>query len=130
MIENDILRKLLGQSRGEYAKYLADGETDFLAEAGELLWQCLKADITQSNFMEKDNLTALKAAAAQMGETYNQLFYQCYHFHSWYTGGVPNDFVLEKKLYLKTAKSVETLIKNRENNRINKRETEFLAKPL
>lgn len=130
MTENNILKRLMGQSKDEYAKYLANGETDVLAEAGELLWQCLKADIAQSRFMEKDNLTALKSAAAQMGETYNQLFYQCYHFHSWYTGGVPSDFVLEEKLYLKTAKSMETLIKNRENSRINKRETEFLAKPI
>jgi hypothetical protein len=121
MIENDVLGKLLGQSKDEYVKYLANGETDVLAEAGELLWECLKADLSQVLVMKNDDINALMAAAAQMGETYNQLFYQCYHFHSWYVGGVPSDFVLEKKLYLKTVKSIEKLVKNRGKSRKTKK---------
>lgn len=113
MVDNSFLKKLLGQSKEEYSKYLQNGVTDNLAEAGELLWECVKADIAQASNMKLDNVNALKSAVAKKGEAYNQLFYQCFHFHSWYVGGVPNDFVVEKKLYLKTVKSLETLIKNR-----------------
>ena len=49
----NVLEKLLGQSKEEYAKYLANGETDVLAEAGELLWECLKADLAQVTCDEK-----------------------------------------------------------------------------
>ena len=122
MIENNVLHKLLSQSKEEYAKYLDNGESDVLAEAGELLWECLKAGISQVIEMKTENVNALKAAADQMGETYNQLFFQCYHFHSWYAGGVPNDFAAEKKLYLKTAKSLENIIKNREKSRRTKKQ--------
>jgi hypothetical protein len=37
-------------------------------------------------------------------------------------GGVPNDFALEKKLYLKTVKSLETVIKNREDSKRTKKQ--------
>ena len=128
MFDIDILKKLLGQSQEEFSKYLENGESDVFAEAGELLWECMKIDVAQVIGRETDNINALKSAVSQMGETYNQLFYQCYHFHSWYIGGVPNDFALEKKLYLKTAKSLEKLIKNRETNRkIKKKAIENVA---
>jgi hypothetical protein len=116
MVDNNFL-KLLGQSKEEYTKYLENGVSDDLAEAGELLWECLKADIVQAANMKIDNVNALKLAVIKRGEAYNQLFYQCYHFHSWYVGGVPNDFVMEEKLYLKTIKSLEALLKNRANGR-------------
>ena len=121
MVDNNFL-KLLGQSKEEYTKYLENGVSDDLAEAGELLWECLKADIVQAANMKIDNVNALKLAVIKRGEAYNQLFYQCYHFHSWYVGGVPNDFSVEEKLYLKTAKSLETLIKNRENSKRTKKQ--------
>ncbi len=117
MVDNIFLKKLLGQSKEEYCKYLENGVSDDLAEAGELLWECVKTDISQDSNLKNDNVHALKSAAAKRGEVYNQLFYQCYHFHSWYVGGVPNDFIAEKKLYLKTAKSLEMLIKNRGESR-------------
>lgn len=124
MVDNNFLKKLLGQSKEEYAKYLENGVSDDLAEAGELLWECMKADIVQAANMKIGNVNALKLAVVKRGEAYNQLFYQCYHFHSWYVGGVPNDFAVEKKLYLKTVKSLETLIKNRANGRRTKQAME------
>ncbi len=81
----------------------------------------MKVDIVQVNGLKTDNVNALKTAVGQMGEIYNTLFYHCYHFHSWYVGGVPNDFALEKKIYLKTVKSMETVMKNREDNKRTKK---------
>jgi len=53
-----------------------------------------------------------------MGEPFNELFFHCYHFHSWYLGGgVPNDFETEKKLYEKSVKSLERIMMKRKNNR-------------
>jgi hypothetical protein len=121
MINNNDPEKLLGQSKEEYAKYLENGESDSLAEAGELLWECLKADIAEVTNAKKNNINALMVAAAQRGETYNQLFYRCSHFHSWYLGGgVPNDFVAKRKLYLKTAKTLQKILE-RGNGRKAKR---------
>lgn len=121
MIENKELKKLLGQSKEEYAKYLENGESDSLAEAGELLWECLKADIAEVTNTKNNNINALMVAATQKGENYNQLFYHCSHFHSWYLGGgVPNDFAAERKLYLKTAKTLQKILE-RGNARKEKR---------
>ncbi len=121
MLDKDFF-KLLDQSKIEYAKYLESGESDALAEAGELLWECVKADLVHVTSMKTDNVNALMRAVAPMGEIYNQLFYHSYHFHSWYVGGVPNDFALEKKLYLETVKSLETLKRNRENSKRTKKQ--------
>jgi hypothetical protein len=121
MVNNNFF-KLLGQSKEEYTKYLESGESDALAEAGELLWECVKVDLAQVTSMKTDNVNALITAVGQMGEIYNTLFYHCYNFHSWYMGGVPNDFALEKKLYLKTVKSLETVIKNREDSKRTKKQ--------
>jgi hypothetical protein len=121
MMDNLELKKLLGQSKAEYAKYLECGDSDTLAEAGELLWECLKADVAQVTSVKTDNFNELMKAAAKMGENRNQLFYHCYHFHSWYLGGVPSDFEVEKKLYLKSVKSLENIIKNRESKKRGKK---------
>jgi hypothetical protein len=102
---------LLGQSKEEYAKYLKCQDNDFLAEAGELLWESLKAYIIQETNTKTSNIKTLTMATSQLGETVNQLFFRCYHFHSWYSGGgVPNDFTTEKKLYLESAKSLEKML--------------------
>jgi len=82
MVDNSFLKKLLGQSKEEYSKYLENGMSDDLAEAGELLWECMKADISRASNMKIDIVNALKSAVAKRGEAYNQLFYRCYHFHS------------------------------------------------
>src|SRR5208337_2264214 len=117
-IEDKDIEKLLGQSQEEYVKYLENGESDALAEAGELLWECLKVDMSKAAKTKADNINALMAAAALKGDDFTQLFYRCFHFHSWYAeGGVPNDFVLEKKLYKETAKTLQGMIENNEKAR-------------
>lgn len=122
MIDNCELKKLLGQSKVEYARYLDGKDDDALAEAGELLWECLKAHIAQVTNTKTDNINTLAEATAQMGEAYNQLFCHCCHFHSWYVGGVPNDFAAEKKLYLKSAGSLEKIIENQGKPRRTKKQ--------
>lgn len=117
MIENNAIKELLEQSKTEYANYLKHGEGDALAEAGELLWECLRANLAQVTKIEIDNINALMAAVAQMGEPFNQLFFRCYHFHSWYSGGgVPNNFEAEEKMYLESFSSVEKMVKNKANS--------------
>ena len=131
MIYNNELRKLLGQSKEAYAQYLESKDGDALAEAGELLWECLKVNIAQVNKTKTDNINALRAAAAQLGEAYNQLFDHSYHFHSWYLGAVPNDFAAEEKLYLKTVKTLEKITKNIGNKcRTKKQELENAASAI
>lgn len=117
MIDDNEIKKLLAQSKLEYANYLEHGESDALAEAGELLWECFRANVAQITNVKIDNINALKATVANMGEPVNQLFFRCYHFHSWYSGGgVPNNFEAEKKIYIESLKSVEKIVKNRINS--------------
>jgi hypothetical protein len=132
MTNNLELIKLLKQSRSEYKNYLNGGKDDALAEAGELLWECLKANIAQVTNAKIDNNNALKAAAASMGEQFNQLFFHCYHFHSWYSGGgVPNNFEAEEKIYLESFKSVEKFVNNkRSSQRTKERELENAAEAI
>ena len=112
MVENGDIEKLLGQSKDAYARYLENGEGDALAEAGELLWECLKAEIVEAANTKIANFNALKTEADLRGETYSQLFFRCHHFHSWYfEGGVPNNFAAEKKLYIETAKTLRKILK-------------------
>lgn len=103
---------LLGQSKQEYARYLKNQDIDVFAEAGELLWESFKAYLKQASKTQKlDSAKALGNFASQKGETINDLFFHCQHFHAWYTGeGVPNDFVAEKKLYTETLQSFEKLL--------------------
>lgn len=117
MIVNNEIEKFLGLSKELYAKYLESGEGDALSEAGELLWEGLKTDIAQVANTKTENIQTLTKAATQMGETYIQLFFHCYHFHSWYVHGVPNNIMAEKKLYQKSVKSLEKILKNRTNRR-------------
>jgi len=118
MIDDNEIKKLLGQSKTEYANFLKHSKSDDLAEAGELLWECFRTDIAQVTNTKIDDINALIAAANQMGEPFNELFFHCYHFHSWYLGGgVPNDFETEKKLYEKSVKSLERIMMKRKNNR-------------
>ena len=69
MVDNIFLKKLLGQSKEEYCKYLENGISDDLAEAGELLWECMKTDISQDSNLKNDNVHALKSAAAKRGKS-------------------------------------------------------------
>ena len=111
MNSDDDPKKLLGQSKKEYAKFLEKQDVDILAEAGELLWESLKAHLEQETNTKTNSFQTLTKIAARMGERFNTLFFHCYHFHSWYSGvGVPNDFPAEKKLYLESAKSFEKII--------------------
>lgn len=123
---NDDPEKLLSQSKEQYSKYLESQDSDILAEAGELLWECVKAHIAQETNLKTNNLKTLTNTVSQMGERFNKLFFHCYHFHSWYLGvGVPNDFGAERKLYLESAKSLEKIISNEGNSkRTKKRELE------
>ena len=115
MIEDKDIERLLGQSQEEYDKYLESGESDALAEAGELLWECLKVDMAKAAKTKAGNINALMAVAALRGDAFVELFYRCFHFHSWYfEGGVPNDFVLEKRLYRETAKTLQGMLENSE----------------
>jgi hypothetical protein len=76
-----------------------------------LLWESFKAYIGQARTIKTNNLKTLKETACQMGEQFDPLFFYCYHFHSWYSGGgVPTDFVAEKKLCIQSIKSLEELI--------------------
>ncbi len=102
---------LLGQSKQEYAKFLKCQDTDVFAEAGELLWESLKAYLKQATKQKLDGANALANMAGQMGDVFNELFFHCQHFHSWYSGvGVPNDFVAEKKLYTQSLETLEKII--------------------
>lgn len=119
------IKKLLSQSKEAYAKYVECNKVDDLAEAGELLWECLKANIAQVTNTKTDNVNELRRAAAPMGEIYNQLFFHCNHFHSLYLGdGVSNDFAAEKKLYQKSVRSLEKIIKNKVNCAKNRKRLE------
>ena len=114
MIENRDIEKLLGQSKDAYAKYLENGEAEGLAEAGKLLWECLKAELSQTAIAKTYNLNALKEEANLRGEMVSQLFFRCHHFHSWYfEGGVPNNVAAEKKLYLGTLNSLQKILENK-----------------
>jgi len=59
MINDNEIKKLLRQSKIEYANYLKLGEGDDLVQAGELLWECFRANIAQvthtkiANFNQK-----------------------------------------------------------------------------
>jgi hypothetical protein len=118
MSNNDDPEKLLSQSKEQFAKYLESQDSDVFAEAGELLWESLKANMVQETNIKTNNFKTLTMAASQMGERFNKLFFHCCHFHSWYLGiGVPNDFAAEKKLYLESVKSLEKIIRNKGNNR-------------
>jgi hypothetical protein len=111
MNNDDDPKKLLGQSKEEYAKFLENQDVDILAEAGELLWKSLKAHLEQETNTKTNNFQALTKTASRMGERFNKLFFHCYHFHSWYSGvGVPNDFTAEKKLYSESVKSLEKIV--------------------
>jgi len=103
---------LLGQSKQEYAKFLKSQDVDVFAEAGELLWESFKAYLTQStNITKIDGAKAFAKLASQMGEVFNELFFHCQHFHSWYIGeGVPTDYVAEKKLYTRSLNTLEKII--------------------
>ena len=129
MINNDDPRRLLGQSKEQYAKFLESKDNDVLAEAGELLWESLKAHIIQTGNIKVSNLKILTKAASEMGETYSTLFFHCYHFHSWYLGvGVPNSIIAEKKLYLETVKLLEkTINENGHSQRARKRPLEKVS---
>ena len=123
MIKDKDIEKLLGQSQEEYDKYLENGESDALAEAGELLWECLKIDMAKAAKTKAGNINSLMAAAALKGDDFTRLFYRCFHFHSWYAeGGVPKDFVLEKRLYKETVKTLQGMIENSEKARKLKRQ--------
>lgn len=126
MNDVDDPEKLLGQSKEQYAKFLESQNSDFLAEAGELLWESLKAHIAQRTNTKTNNFKILTNAASRMGKPFNELFFHCLHFHSWYSGvGVPNNFVAEEKLYSKSVKSLEKIISNKRNKRrTEKRELE------
>ena len=132
MINDSEIKKLLEQSKKEYANYLKHGEEDALAEAGNLLWECFRANIAQITNIKIDNIKALKSAVAQMEEPVNQLFFRCYHFHSWYSGGgVPNNFEAEKKIYIESFKSVEKIVENKINNqRMSKQKLEKSAEAI
>ncbi len=121
---DDEFTKLLSQSKEAYSKYLDRNEVEDLAEAGEFLWECLKFKIAQLNNMKTANISALREASAQMGEVFNQLFFHCYHFHSWYLMGVLNDLETEKKLYLESVRTLENIINNKENSRKTKKKIE------
>jgi len=121
MLDNQELKKLLGQSESEYAKFLMHNDVEAFAEAGELLWECFKLYITRITNKKTDNLNDLRKAASQLGEEYNLLFDRCYHFHCWYEGAVPNDFEAEKQLYLKTSQSLEKTMRNKGKIRRTKR---------
>jgi hypothetical protein len=103
---------LLGQSKQVYAKFLKSQDVAVFAEAGELLWGSFKAYLKQATDMQKiDGAKALAKIASQMGEVYNELFFHCQHFHSWYIGeGVPTDYVAEKKLYTQSFNTLEKII--------------------
>ncbi|MGD6934660.1 MAG: hypothetical protein ACQCN5_10690 [Candidatus Bathyarchaeia archaeon] len=108
IISPDIL---LIQSKQEYAKFLKSKDLDVFAEAGELLWESLKAYLMQATKQKLDGVRAMENIAGQMGEVYNELFFHCQHFHSWYLGvGVPNDFAAEKKLYTQSLQILEKII--------------------
>jgi hypothetical protein len=124
MNNDDDPAKLLGQSKMEYAKFLENQDVDVLAEAGELLWESLKAHLEKETNTKTNNLQTLTKTASQRGEEINKLFFHCYHFHSWYSGvGVPHDFPAEKKLYLESVKSLERII-SKDKIRPKKREIE------
>ncbi|XHH08136.1 MAG: hypothetical protein ACFCUE_11250 [Candidatus Bathyarchaeia archaeon] len=101
---------LLGQSKQEYAKFLKSQDVDVFAEAGELLWESLKAYLDEAT-QKNNGAKALATIANQMGDAFNELFFHCQHFHSWYSGvGVPNDFPAEKKLYTQSLATLEKII--------------------
>ena len=128
MIENKDIEKLLGQSKDAYDRFLENGESDALAEAGELLWECLKAELNQEANAKIENFNALKTEADLRGEKYSQLFFRCHHFHSWYfEGGVPNNFVAEKKLYIVTAKTLQKILEDKNSRKIKKQAIENAA---
>ena len=129
MINNDDPRRLLGQSKEQYAKFLESKDNDVLAEAGELLWESLKAHITQMTNSKTDNFKTLTNAASKMGEPFNELFFHCLHFHSWYLGvGVPNNFAAEEKLYSESVQSLEKIInENGHSQRARKRPLEKVS---
>jgi hypothetical protein len=129
MINDDDPNKLLGQSKEQYAKFLVSHDNDVLAEAGELLWESLKAHVMQIASIKVSNLKTLTKAASEMGETYSTLFFHCYHFHSWYLGvGVPNSIIAEKKLYLESVKLLEkTMNENGHTQRARKRRLEKVS---
>ena len=109
---------LLSQSKWQYAKFLENKDTDVFAEAGEMLWEALKAHLIQTANVKTSNYKTLTNVASQMGEPFNELFFHCYHFHSWYRGeGVPNNLAAEKKLYSKSVKSFEKIICGKTNKR-------------
>ncbi len=131
MINDNEIKKLLEQSKIEYMNYLKEGEEDALAEAGELLWDCFRANISQATNTKIDNINALMASVAKMGEPFTQLFYHCYHFHSWYSGGgKPNNFEAEKKIYIESFKSVEKILKNKRNSHRTKKQLENAAEAI
>jgi hypothetical protein len=102
---------LLGQSRGKYAEFIETKDDDVLAEAGELLWESLKSHLTRVSNSETSDFKTLTEAAVEMGENFTELFYRCYHFHSWYFGnGVSNDCVVEKQLYLQSVDALEKIL--------------------
>jgi hypothetical protein len=102
---------LLGQSKQEYSKFLKSQDVDVFAEAGELLWESLKAYLKQATKQKMDGAKALAIIASQMGDVFNELLFNCQHFHSWYIGvGVPNDFAAEKKLYTQSLETLEKII--------------------
>jgi hypothetical protein len=123
MIDDSEIKKLLEQSKTEYANYLKLDKEDALAEAGELLWECFRASVAQITNIKIDNINELMATTTQMGEPFNQLFFRCYHFHSWYSGGgVPNNFEAEKKIYIESVRSVEKIVKNKRNSQRTKKQ--------
>jgi hypothetical protein len=123
MIVDNEIKKLLEQSKAVYSNYLKLGEEDSLAEAGELLWECVRASVAQITNIKIDNINALMSAATKMGEPFNQLFFRCYHFHSWYSGGgVPNNFEAEKRIYIESFRSVEKIVKNNKNSHRTKKQ--------
>ncbi len=111
--------RLLVQSKEEYSKFLESHNSDVFAQAGELLWESLKAHIIQVRDVKTKDIKSLTKTASQMGESFNELFFHCYHFHSWYLGeGVPNDFTAEKKLYLEAVESLNQLIVDNGNGQL------------
>jgi hypothetical protein len=111
MSSNESPQMLLNQSKIQYGKFLKNRDNDVLAEAGELLWESLKAHLAQVTNTKTSNLKTLTKTASQMGEVFNELFFHCYHFHTWYIGdGVLNDYRTENNLYLQSVGVLEQII--------------------
>jgi hypothetical protein len=111
MSNNDSAQMLLSQSKEKYVNFIENKDSDVLVEAGELLWESLKAHLAKITNTKTSNIKTLTKTASQMGEVFNELFFYCYHFHSWYLGdGISNDYIAEKKLYLQSVDEVEQII--------------------